>query len=381
MTVRFGTSVAFAFVLVAFPFCLYASSGASGPGLLTSVVALLVLMAIAFFVGRWSASAAPAQLSPCPRVLWLGDAAPGEGLEAVGQVSSLAEAVDAWPQSGAELIAVKPDCLAPLLAELERQRDLLILRERNEVMNLLCAGVAHEVANPIGFVTVGTENLQADLEKYREFLGHMLADEDAEVLEAFAGKLEPMVGHLDIILGGCTRIRDITRELQAFARATPGKSRKLIVAHLIENIFGLARTRYKRQAQFVLDGETGLKVLGSAADLNQVFLNLILNAVQAIIRRQEGSADRTPGEVRCTLSHSSEVVRIQVRDDGDGISLDRRDLLFRSGANQRADGTPCMGLHLAQRILEEHGGHLSLGTAERGAVFVIQLPLAPADEA
>lgn len=315
-------------------------------------------------------------------MLWIGEQPPPDdaGLEPIAQAVDLADATAVLSQCPAEFVAMRSAQLGFWLAELERQRDLLILREKNEAMNLLSAGVAHEVANPIGFVTVGTENLQADLEKYREFLGHMLADEEPEVLEAFSEKLDPLVGHLDIILSGCTRIREITRELQAFARATPGKSRKLIVAHLIENIFGLARTRFKRQAQFVLDGETGLKVLGSAADLNQVFLNMILNAVQAIIRRQETSGDRTPGEVRCTLSHSGDVLRIQVRDDGDGIAPERRDQLFKSGAQQRMDGSPCLGLHLAQRILEDHGGHVSLGVADRGAVFVIQLPLAPVDE-
>lgn len=301
---------------------------------------------------------------------------PSVPLSAVKHLDEVANFQKENPDIG--MVSLSTQELANYYNEAAKKRDYLLLREKMEAMGSLSAGVAHEVANPIGFVTVSTENMQADLENFKDFLFSMVGeDADEEVVESFKSRLIPLSSHLDIILDGCERIRGITRELQAFARCSPGKARKVVLMDLVENMVAFAKTRFKRRATFAVTGDATAQVMGRSAELNQVFYSILLNATQAIVRDQEDRGDRTPGKIRINIASRAELIEIQFSDDGPGIEPHLLATIFEPGYSTREDGGTGMGLTVARRVIEDHNGRLTLNSqVGEGTVVNIILPMA-----
>lgn len=349
------------------------------------VIGLLCAL-IAFFIGRKTAHPKQADTETPSSMLIVAPENADSTLKQIfpsvpkNYVNGLREAATYNDQNPAvEVLAMGPKTLTHELQMLDRARDYLVLREKIDAMGVLSAGVAHEVANPIGFVTVSTENMQADLDKFREFLFQMMGEEaDEEVVETFKSKLIPLSSHLDIILDGCERIRNITRELQHFARTSPGKDRAVRVIDLVENMVGLARTRYKRRVEFKVSGDAEVKVKGQAAEINQAVLSLIFNGSQAIVRKQDAMGNRNPGTLNLVISTHEQLVELRVTDNGEGIPGEIQDKVFDAGFTTRKDGGTGMGLTLARHVAEKHGGRLSLfSTNGEGTTATMILPKAP----
>lgn len=258
-----------------------------------------------------------------------------------------------------------------------RKRDRLVLLEKMNALGFLAAGVAHEVANPIGFISVSTENLEADLDGFKKFLFNLIEEEaDNAMLEAFRAKLAPISAHLDIIQDGCSRIRNITRELQTFARHRPEEARTVLISGVIANVFGLVKTRYKRRANFSLNEINRLTVKGCAAELTQAFLSLMLNGVESIIRKQEAEDDKTPGKITVSIRVLGHKGMIEISDSGLGIVKEQKAHIFQPGYTTKDDVVTGMGLSLARTIFEDHGGRLRvISRPGEGSTFIGELPV------
>lgn len=264
-----------------------------------------------------------------------------------------------------------------------KERDRLVLLEKMNALGFMAAGVAHEVANPIGFISVSTENLEADLENFKKFLFKLIEEEaDEELLETFRSKLAPISAHLDIIQDGCSRIRNITRELQTFARHRPQEVRTVHISNVVSNVFGLVKTRFKRRASFACNEINRLTVKGQAAELTQAFLSLVLNAVEAIVKKQDAEDNKTPGKVTVSIRILGDKGMVEVSDTGSGISKDEKNMVFQPGYTTKEDVVTGMGLSLARSTFEDHGGRLRvLSRPGEGATFIVELPVGAVEEA
>jgi len=233
--------------------------------------------------------------------------------------------------------------------ELEKTQLQLLQAEKMSSLGKLAAGVAHQLNNPLGGITLFAKLI---LEEYDLEEG---AKED-----------------LHRILRDAKRCRDTVKELLEFTRQT----RHLMRPHDINK--ALTRTLFLLESQTLFHNINIVKDLDSSlplvlVDIQQLyhlFMNIILNAAQAM----EGRGILT---VKSLLLKSEEQVRIEISDTGPGISEENLPHIFEPFFTTKEEGKGTgLGLSLAYRIVQNHGGHLHAESRrEKGTTFSIILPI------
>jgi signal transduction histidine kinase len=226
----------------------------------------------------------------------------------------------------------------------ERQRRAAAARAaRGDAVAGMAAVVAHEIRNPLGII-------QGSVDLLRERAG---------------GALDPRAqARLDDVLGEVERLRRLTHDFLELAAEPPLGEGRFDVREVAEEAArGSAALHPALEVRVA--AEAPLPVRGDAGRMRQVLANLLANASQAGSRHVE---------IRC--ERASEAVRIEIADDGPGVDRALASRLFEPFATGREGGTG-LGLALSRRIVERHGGTLSLvsGTPP-GATFEILLPSA-----
>jgi two-component system, NtrC family, C4-dicarboxylate transport sensor histidine kinase DctB len=220
------------------------------------------------------------------------------------------------------------------------------LRQANRLATLgqVTASVAHETAQPLGAIRTYVESTDLLLER-------------GDVAEA-RGNLAAIVRLVD-------RIRTTTEELRGFARRAPGNDRAISLAAVTDGATLILKEQLRR-IRFDIDPiDPQLKVLGGRIRLEQVLVNLLQNALDAL----KGHDDPYIA-VRVTVL--ADRVRIAVADNGPGIAPDIGERLFTPFVTSRPDGLG-LGLVIAHDIMVEAGGSLRLASATRGATFEMEV--------
>jgi two-component system sensor histidine kinase HydH len=252
-------------------------------------------------------------------------------------------------------------------AELRRQADTMLeietqLRraDRLAAVGQLAAGMTHEIRNPLGSIRGTAEILKDDFPP-----GH------------------PKAEFLDILLRETDRLNQVVEDFLGFARqrGDEAEANRTDLGEAVRETIGLLAPQARRtHVTLRADPEPGVSVGGSAAQLKQVFLNLLLNAVQSAPSGSTvtvGVEIRT-GRVQATGYRDVEgrVAALTVEDEGPGIQAEALPHLFEPFFTTKPEGTG-LGLAISQRITEALGGTL---TAENrpggGARFTLLLPLA-----
>jgi len=276
-------------------------------------------------------------------------------------------------------------------AERERVEAELQLAHRLEAVGQLAAGVAHEINTPIQYVADSVYFLQSAFEDLLPLLAcvHALtpalrsggcaeaADElDKAWVTADAGfileHVPPAIGRT---LDGIDRVAAIVRAMKAFAH--PGNETKA-PADLNDAITTTAvvcKNEYKYVAELVTDFGTIPPFPCQIGELNQVFLNLIVNAAHAIAERVGDTGDRGVITIKTTYEAGSAVVKVS--DTGVGIPVALRDKIFDLFFTTKPVGVGTgQGLTLARSIVVKHGGTLTFESElGKGTTFEIRLPL------
>jgi PAS domain S-box-containing protein len=234
--------------------------------------------------------------------------------------------------------------------ELEKTRVQLLQAEKMASLGKLAAGVAHQLNNPLGGITLFTKLV---LEEYDLETG---ARED-----------------LQRILRDAERCRDTVKELLEFTRQT----KHFMRPHDINK--ALNRTMFLLENQTLFQNiaiekelEEGLPMLvGDIQQLNHIFMNIILNAAQAM----EGSGKLT---LKTYLSAEEEEIGIEISDTGPGIPEEHLAQIFDPFFTTKEEGKGTgLGLSLVYNIVENHGGRITTRSkAGEGTTFIIELPLA-----
>ncbi len=238
-----------------------------------------------------------------------------------------------------------------LKKELESAQIQLLQNEKMASLGKLAAGVAHQLNNPLGGIMLYSRLIQ---EEY--------------------ALSEPAVADLNRILRDAERCRDIVKELLVFARQTRHEKQLLDVNKAI------SRTLFLLEKQVLFQNiiiETRLSmnipmVLGDIQQLSHVFMNIILNAAQAM----EGRGKLT---ISSMLSEDAQKVVITISDTGPGIPEDVLPHVFEPFYTTKEEGQGTgLGLSLAYGIVESHHGKILAGNnPDSGSVFVIELPINP----
>ena len=251
------------------------------------------------------------------------------------------------------------------LTEQRRVEQQGIQNDRLASMGALAAGIAHEINNPTSYVL---SNLS--------FLKDWLEELEPELAGARTPRMEEMLTEAREVvaecLDGCSRIRDIVRDMRCFSH-TPDENVTPVDIHAsLDVVLRMAHGELKHTARLEKDYAPQLPVvLGSEGRLSQVFLNLVINAVHAM--RSE-----TPSQhvLRVRTRLEGERVRIDISDTGHGIPPDVLSRIFDPFFTTKPTGVGTgLGLSISHSIVQKMGGEISVESeVGRGTTFTLRLP-------
>ncbi len=276
----------------------------------------------------------------------------------------------------AQLMAEKDRATAIRLEQQVKERtSALITQEKMATLGMLSSGVAHELNNPNNFVFGGSQNLEMLLNDLKGLIGSKWGYEagDPEMAQLWE-YLEDMGEQLELVFRGSSRIRDVVTHMEQFVRKGEALTRVNLIEGL-ESTITLVRSQYP-EVLFEISGERELYCLVRPGELNQVFLNLVLNACEAIVRRR-CTMPGAPARLRIDAERFSERAEMRFEDTGDGFSEEQGRHLFEAFYTTKVGGRAAgLGLYTAWQIVHEHGGTLAASSVlGQGSVFTLTLPV------
>lgn len=222
----------------------------------------------------------------------------------------------------------------------------LVAANRLAILGQVAAGVAHEINQPLATIRAYAENAQTFLERK---------------------KIESASENVGLIVDLTQRIASITDELRAFARKGRGAPEPVPLSNVLEGAVILLKTRFAGRIEALaidLPAED-IRVLGNRVRLEQVFINLFQNALEAL-------QDKADARVEVKVLKTSTGVIVTVADNGPGIPPEIRDVLFTPFHTSKEQGLG-LGLVISKEILADYGGTISVESDETGTRFAVGL--------
>ncbi len=247
------------------------------------------------------------------------------------------------------------------LSERRQFEARLMMADRLASIGMLAAGVAHEINNPLSYVTANVSFA-------------------VEELQASAGPPSEVITALGEAQQGCERVRSIVRDLKAFSRTEESTRGPVDVRRLLDSAANMAWNEIRHRARLSKDYAPRLPLAeANESRLVQVFLNLLLNAAQAI---DEGEAERNQIRIVAREAPDGRVVA-EICDTGAGIPPENLERIFDPFFTTKAAGVGTgLGLSICQNIVAALGGEIQVESAlGRGSTFRVVLPAATGSEA
>ena len=249
--------------------------------------------------------------------------------------------------------------------ELKIAKDQLLEAHQMASVGRLLAGIVHEINSPIGSIFSNNEVTRRSLEKLQE----LLADPQPPALERARVIIETCQGLAAVDKIACERIASVIRGLKTFARVDSSELRKADLNENLRNTLKLTQAEFRRRITVETDFGELPELECYSQLLNQVFLNILINAAQAI----EGE-----GRITVRTRQEDDHVHVSIADTGRGMSREQQQRVFSSGFTTKpvGEGTG-LGLAISREIIEEkHGGTLTFeSTPGVGTIFHIRIPI------
>jgi PAS domain S-box-containing protein len=310
-------------------------------------------------------------------------------------VTELKHSEDALRQSEAELRHQTQE-LEKALQELQQAQSQLVQSEKMSSLGQLVAGVAHEINNPVNFIygnlTHANEYIQDLLGVVKLYQQHypnppLAIEENAEEID-----LEFLVQDLPKLLSsmrvGAERIQNIVLALRNFSRMDEAEVKEVDIHEGIDSTLMILQNRLKLRSdrpviQVIKDYGSLPLVECYAGQLNQVFMNILTNAIDALEERDQArtlpESKQNPSQIQISTAMSdSGWVQIRIADNGPGMSQEVQQRLFNPFFTTKPIGKGTgMGMSISYQIItEKHGGSLQCCSASGvGTEFVIRIPL------
>ncbi|MES2733353.1 MAG: ATP-binding protein [Bacteroidota bacterium] len=289
-------------------------------------------------------------------------------------------------QRGEELSTIN-DNLAQAIEELKATQIQLVQSEKLASLGQLTAGIAHEINNPINFVQAGVENLKSSLSELFQVL------EQYELLESAASESTVLAGLQRIaqlkaalyyhdnkfvvqetlysIASGAARTAEIVRGLRNFSRLDEAEMKRAALHEGIDNTLALLTYQLKDKITVIKAYAPQLPLIECyPGQLNQVFLNIFTNALQAMDKQ-------ATGELQIATTVFVDHLQIAISDTGCGIATEVLPRIFAPFFTTKPVGQGTgLGLSISYNIIQKHQGtivaHSELG---KGTQFIISLPV------
>ncbi|CEG57983.1 ATP-binding protein [Legionella fallonii] len=270
-----------------------------------------------------------------------------------------------------------------LYQELQATQAQLIQHSKLVAIGQLAAGVAHEINNPIAYVISNTKILQGYMSNIQE----IISDINNQLLQIDSDSVDKLKEHwvtllseknipflqediqvlLKECLEGLNRIKEIVGDLKTFSHTDEGELQKANVNQCIDVTLKIVWNELKYKCTVKKEYSDVPLIWCNPRQLNQVFMNLLVNAVQAIPEK---------GEIIIRTRHNNDLIEIEVQDTGTGIKQEHIEKLFDPFFTTKPVGTGTgLGLSISYNIIKKHQGRIEVKSKlNEGTTFTIYLP-------
>jgi two-component system, NtrC family, sensor kinase len=271
------------------------------------------------------------------------------------------------------------------LDKLKKMQQQLVHSEKMSSLGQLVAGVAHEVNNPATSVYAGIQALETNIEdlleyseEYRE-LSNVIKKGDLQKAKKIVENLEEINEDMEYLLDegipwslksmkeGATRIKDIIKNLKTFSRIDEAEIKHADINEGIQTTLALVHHELKNRVEVIEEYADLPFIECYASELNQVFMNILVNAAQAI---------KGEGKIWISTYMEDDWVFIKIKDSGTGIPPEVLKDIFNPFFTTKPVGVGTgLGLSISYGIIEKHGGEISVSSeVGKGTEFTIKLP-------
>jgi len=286
----------------------------------------------------------------------------------------------------AQLKAANSD-LESVNKRLQEQQTQLVQSEKMASLGIMAAGVAHEINNPLSFVMANIETLSEYVEvttrligSYSVFMKHLVENDrkenrsEIEKIRSIEEKeeityiTEDSQKLIEESRGGLDRIRRIVSGLKRFSRQEVDAFRPVQINEEILNTLELLRNELKYRCKIETDLQAKREIRCLPGELSQVFMNIMINAAQAM--------PESGGTIFVETREEAESLLIRFRDTGAGMSREVLEKIFQPFFTTKPVGKGTgLGLAISFGIVERHGGKITVeSTLGLGSTFTIRLP-------
>ena len=264
-------------------------------------------------------------------------------------------------RESAERRAVLAEELEKANRELKETQLQLVQTAKMASLGELVAGIAHEINNPLSYVMSHLDTVEQSLDKLHGKIASQLSDPERTRYDKARTRLDGM-------RGGLQRVRDLVLKLLTFSRLDEGEFKKADVRENIESILTILGHRFGDKVTIDASYASDNIIWCFPAPLNQVVMNLLTNAIDAV---EEG------GLIEVRTERGDAAFTIVVADDGAGIAPDIRERVFDPFFTTKPVGKGVgLGLAIGYRIVQAHKGSIEIrDKAGGGTEFAVTIPL------
>ncbi len=274
------------------------------------------------------------------------------------------------------------------LTELKEAQSQLVEAEKMASLGQLTAGIAHEINNPINFVTSNVAPLRRDVDLLINVINNTESlalsdisfDEKQQQIEDYKEEIEFDFLKIEIdqlingIHEGATRTADIVKGLKIFSRLDENDLKKADINECLQSTLTIANNLIGDKIQVIKNFADIPLIECYPGKLNQVFLNIISNAVFAI---QEKFKNQAGGCLKVTTDFNTDTLFIRIEDNGTGMSEAVKKKIYEPFFTTKDVGVGTgLGMSIVYNTIKKHNGHINLDSAEGlGTTFTIELQL------
>ncbi|MBI5115629.1 response regulator [Candidatus Poribacteria bacterium] len=272
-------------------------------------------------------------------------------------------------------------------SEIKMAQAKLLQQEKMASIGILAAGVAHEINNPIGYIHSNMGTLLKYVDKVSQMFGayeevvNAPVSETGESQQTVKAKLEKKKADLRIShviedlaalaresAEGTTKVKKIVSDLKNFAHTDDDKKTEADVNEVIETTLNIVWNELKYKTEIVKNYGSLTRVSCYPTQLNQVFMNLLVNAAQAI---------KEKGKIVITTRMNGDSVVVSVADDGCGIPKENLNKIFDPFFTTKPVGKGTgLGLSVVYDIIQRHQGRIEVKSeVDKGTEFIVSLPV------
>jgi len=264
-------------------------------------------------------------------------------------------------------LSEKNEELEQTLEELRATQHQLVMREKMASLGNLVAGVAHEMNNPIGAIHSSADVATRGIGKIKSLLQNNQDNSNYDERQ-LQRSLKLLEGNNQVITTASDRIAKIVQSLRAFARLDEAAFQKADLHENIDTTLTLLHHELRDKAEVIKEYGEIPRIHCYPSELNQVWMNLLRNAVQAIEQK---------GTIKIATTADETQVYVRISDTGKGIPPQELQKIFDPGFTTQGGGVGVgLGLSIVYNIIQKHHGDINVSSkVGSGSEFIIALPI------